>query len=115
MSKHSPGPWTVFNNQNSFWQIQSASVGKGYYSTIGSFCQRDKHPIHGGSISNETARANAVLASKAPEMFTLLAEALSDYGHPHFTDRHNMAGRIRALFNSIDEGCGASETENEGL
>lgn len=80
MSKHSPGPWTVFNNQNSFWQIQSAAVGKGYYSTIGSFCQRDTHPTHGGAIANETAKANATLAAAAPEMLEALKFLVEVFG-----------------------------------
>ena len=71
---HSPGPWTVFNNGNNFFQVQSAAVGKGYYSTIGSFCQRDNHPEHGGRINTETAKANAQLAAAAPDLLALLKE-----------------------------------------
>lgn len=79
---HSPGPWTVFNNGNNFFQVQSAAVGKGYYSTIGSFCQRDNHPEHGGRINTETAAANAQVAAAAPDLLDALdpetLEAIAD-------------------------------------
>lgn len=69
---YSKGPWTVFNNHNAHWQVQAASVGKGYWSTLGSFCQRDSHPVHGGAITVETAKANATLAAAAPDLLEAL-------------------------------------------
>ena len=55
-------------------------MGKGYYSTIGSFCQRDNHPEHGGRINTETAAANAQVAAAGPEMLDALKFLVEVFG-----------------------------------
>ena len=51
------------------------SVGRGYFSAVGHATQRDPNPVHGGGISQETARANAHLWAAAPAMYEALQAA----------------------------------------
>lgn len=52
--------------------LKATSVGKGYYSSIGTATQRDPHPRHGGGIDAETAEANARLWAASPRMLEAL-------------------------------------------
>lgn len=77
--------WTMFDNDGSY-QIRDESIGKGYYSIVGVFSQRNAHPVHGGGISGDTAKAHAILAVAAPELLAALHVALRAPGI-HTTDQ----------------------------
>lgn len=77
MSAHTPGPIALEEVTGGF-ALKATSVGKGYYSSIGTATQRDPHPRHGGGIDWDTAKANARLWAAGPQMLEALQTTLGN-------------------------------------
>lgn len=83
--------------------IESPDVGHGYFSGVGCATQRDPNPIHGGGISDETARANAALWAAAPEMREALGDDLA--GRPFAVLLEEAANALSAAGGGPLEDC----------
>jgi hypothetical protein len=86
MNNHTAGPWTT--RLNGCWVISSKAIENNgpnpYFSTLAMVTQRDPNPVHGGGISEETAKANAHLIAAAPELLEqciILCNAIESFAH----------------------------------
>jgi hypothetical protein len=76
---HTPGPWIIRDDGREYQCpiIESPNIGRGYWSSLATVTQRDKHPTEGGEISATTAMANARLIAAAPDLLEALEVMLS--------------------------------------
>ena len=75
-----PSPWVIRDDGQSYMMpiIDSPTVGKGYFASIGQATQRDPNPVHGGGISIQTATANGHLMASAPRLLEIAQEQAAE-------------------------------------
>ena len=76
-SKHTPGPWRVWNINDVFTMDRDGDPTNGYHIAD---CMVDNATIDEREMSLSEQRANAYLIAAAPEMLEALEEWLHDFG-----------------------------------
>lgn len=110
VDQHTPGRITV-SECGGGYRLADPREKDPYYATIGVAIQRHPHPTLGvGGISDDTAKANAMLWAAAPDLLDAakqVVEALAcDAGGVHRCDCNASTAALRLLRAAIDKAEG---------
>lgn len=79
------------------WVLRSDAVGRDHWGNVGLATQRDAHPVHGGGVSPETARANALLWAGAAGMLQAIDDSLFALNECSEAEQTEVVGNVCQL------------------